>query len=455
MSLSMDSQTCVDFVKRNLYPYKKQHNITHIYTTINKILVNTTINLDLPLCYNKKNKIINTRGNIYWILKQLIHYNTNLIDNEIKEYLNNSNCLQDKECISWLDNKGHHKLQDIYQLMKSQHLPKNMSNILNQIYPKEIYQDIYSKFTSVNIQNNIEKNLHYINIYQYSNIKIIAIKDSLDSIYNYIKQLIIFIMVMLSFTNNQNKTIEIKIFLTDAKKKINPNYKYLGIDEVNTGSTYRGDCSSVLIWRKEEAYKVILHELCHCLSFDFELPDNLEIKIRDMFPQIPKNNEIRVYEAYVEMWGLIIHMNLLSSKLNINIDEIYLHECCFSLIQVAKILKHFGFTNWNQFYNNTNYKSNYQQRSSILSYYIIKTSFLFNLDYFLKWCQTNNLEYPYINFNNSSKTIYHSYINLIQYCCDDILFQNNINYYLTNSNLFENNDFLKNTLRMSCYELSI
>ena len=55
-------------------------------------------------------------------------------------------------------------------------------------------------------------------------------------------KLIRYILVLLEYSKCYKTDIEVKIFLTN-EKHISPEYKCLGINEVNSGSTYRGDCS--------------------------------------------------------------------------------------------------------------------------------------------------------------------------------------------------------------------
>ncbi len=425
-----------------------------LYKQINDDIKIPSIELEPPLCFKKKDHILDKNGNTFWLLKKIHQEIPDYFDKETIGYLTNTNCLNDKECIEWLDTYGNDKLQRLYYLIYQNRISPH---IINVIRLPNMFKSIYSSFVSLKIQQVIEKDYHNICIYQFHHpdnnrpisIKIILISSDSSSNYNYAKNLIRYILILLEYSKSSKakKDIEVKIFMTDEKKEINPNYKCLGINEVNSGSTYRGDCSSILVWRKEEAFKVILHELCHCLSFDFELPHNILKKIINLF-SIPDDTEIRPYEAYVETWGEIIYLSILAVDLKLDIEQILQKEINFSCYQVAKILKHFGFKSWEEFYKNTSRNSkDYCQKSSILSYYIIQASFMFSLESFLQWCSQHNGEQQSINYNNNNISIDESFYQLIEQCCDNQDFQQTINI------LMENKFTDDSSLRMTYHEI--
>ena len=175
---------------------------------------------------------------------------------------------------------------------------------------------------------------------------------------------------------------------------------------------------------------------------------------------IPNNTEIRVYESYVELWAIIINLSIISTiEQEYNLEKILNIECSYCFFQIAKILNYFGFTKWDEFYKKKDPKY-YKQESSILSYYIIKTALLYNIDEFIEWCYLSNanenshlLPIKFINNRNNTN----SYYQLIEKSLDKNGLEENINYYLTNifstNKQINDNDFIMKTLRMSCFEL--
>lgn len=433
---------------------KKYNNIVRICETIGTIftdLPDIQIN-DPPQCFEKNEPILHNNGSIFWLLQKLAKDYPEKIDSEIKKYVTNSNCLKEDKCLEWLDTYGSEKLRKIYYLLDRNKLPTEITQVLRNKLSSRIFSTVYNMFVSIHIQKIIEQQLHYICIYNYVHtqhnikIKLIFIKDDVKPNYKYAKHIIHYILTLLHFLNITETSIEIKLFLTNEKKKINKQYKCLGVDEVNTGSTYRGDTKSIVIWRKEECKKVILHELCHSLYLDFDIPDSYLNRIKQLF-SIPEDTEIRPYETYVETWANILLIAITSEELNKDVNTVLKEEIIYSIYQAAKILHHFGFTCWEEFYKNKekNYRD-YCQKSSILSYYIIKAAIIFNIDDFITFCKNNNEHI--MNYNKNNDNIHDRFVELIEKCCDNKEFQNILN------NIIKTAHF-DSSLRMTCNETSI
>ena len=88
-----------------------------------------------------------------------------------------------------------------------------------------------------------------------------------------------------------------------------------------------------MYFRKEELYKVLIHELIHYLKLDLvrkvEFPDYYK------YFNIPQNTEIRLNEAYTEIFAVIFN-----SMINTNESELISvlnRELKYSLYQCAKI----------------------------------------------------------------------------------------------------------------------
>ena len=486
VKLNKNSKKCVDFINNNLV---NKLNISLDYKIIEKLFINiktehnkvyNSVKINYPICLKKKTyNLLDEKGNILWILKKIDKIMPHEFQKSsiIKTIIDSNNCLNENECHKLLDDNIH-QIIDIIQPIINNSEYNSHFKILFDKFPKEIYSDIYTgRFISSSIKKNVEEHLHYLSIfneiYDNNQYKLNIIQDKCNILSDYVKNILSGIISINQLVNKRPIPIEIKLFLTEEKKLLPINkYDTLGSNNVNTGATYRGDCSSIIIWRKEESAKVIYHEMAHCLSLDFDMPDKIITKIRQMF-DLPSDIEIRIYESYVEMWGLIFNSSFISNLLNINIKTVISHEISFSLFQVAKILNHFGFQSWKQFYKPdilyknqttyTNIKPIFKQKSSIFSYYIIKASLLYHIDDFINWCYTNintndnSIPINFTDFKNGSN--YDKYYDLIKFCCDDIHFQESIDLILHSyGDLFNNcniNDknFLRNTLRMTCYEI--
>lgn len=219
-----------------------------------------------------------------------------------------------------------------------------------------------------------------INVYSY-NEKINI--DRLYKIYQVISRLV-----------GYQKKIIINIYLTDFKKYLDITDNCIGPDHVNSGST---DGETIQIWRKEELYKVLIHELLHVSRIECDDLKIIDKKLHQLF-NISKSHPILLSEAYVETLATIINCLIISCEMYKENDKIikmtkYL-LCCeisFGIYQTQKIIKFFGFTNMSDFLTKSNKYIN--QKSNVFSYYIIKASLLFRLPDFLTFIN-HQIKFP-------------------------------------------------------------
>ena len=223
---------------------------------------------------------------------------------------------------------------------------------------------------------------------------------------------------------NCSKNVDICVWFTDARKVL-PTKKGASIGEINVNTAFTSSCNSdmskIYIYRKEEWFKVFIHETFHNLGLDFSTHDTStsELKMSKMFNVEPSSRGIRVYESYCETWGEIIYLCLnaywdTSNKTECirTIDEYMREQIRFSAIQTSKILHHYNLT-YDELIDNSSNKS-FKEDSHILSYYIVKFVFLYHSSTFLDWCRQNN--YPnsnnMIRFRTSTANI-NRYISLL------------------------------------------
>jgi hypothetical protein len=198
------------------------------------------------------------------------------------------------------------------------------------------------------------------------------------------------------------KTLDIKIYLTDEKKTlpIIPG-ETIGVEHVN--SAFSNICQrdgEIVIYRKEEWFKVLIHESLHNYGIDFTLMDQTKMATHlfKVFP-IGANIDNAIFsETYTETWAELLNIAFISLDLmdsedsNPNTFSLYFHfltqiELLHSLSQTQKILQHFDLS----------YKSLlerksaevYKQSSHVFEYYILKTVLLVNYGEFLCWADDN------------------------------------------------------------------
>jgi hypothetical protein len=185
--------------------------------------------------------------------------------------------------------------------------------------------------------------------------------------------------------------IELVIFYGKQKKMIAKNdSEYLCPDNVNSGSTLPQNF--IHIWREEEFYKVLIHELIHYVEFDFYVFDKIYNEINKVFHDhfnLEDKESDKVNESYTEILATIMHSILIEHYTDYNLDEILNIEKYFLIFQVAKILHFFD----NDKYETLKYavkNIEIKQTTSVCSYYIVKLILFLNLDkLFDFWGKTN------------------------------------------------------------------
>jgi hypothetical protein len=214
--------------------------------------------------------------------------------------------------------------------------------------------------------------------------------------------LIIHLMCILNIYSNKkcSKNLTIFIYMTSLKKELPKTNAHI-LDQTNVNTAFTRTClttSEIVIFRKEEWFKVLIHESFHNFGLDFADMNNTEChaKILRMFKV---SSEVNLFEAYTEFWAEIINACLcsfliLQNKNDVNeflsnADFFINFERTYSFFQLVKTLDFMGVT-YTDLYSSSLRNSNYKEKSNILAYYIIKTILIHNFQDFLSWCQTHN-----------------------------------------------------------------
>lgn len=202
------------------------------------------------------------------------------------------------------------------------------------------------------------------------------------------------------------KSLKVLFFDTTLKKTLPRSLiDVLGTDHCNSAVTTT--CSQqgeIVIYRREEWFKVFIHETFHALGLDFStFPTNhLNYQMQKLFPI---ESEMNLYEAYSEFWATILNClfcayELLDDKLNekdflLYSDFLLQFERIFSLFQSNKILYFMGMSYGNLYKDEevsfVARKYLYKEETNVFSYYIIKNILLYNYPAFLEWCDRNNI----------------------------------------------------------------
>ena len=325
------------------------------------------------------------------------------------------------------------------------------NNTLTNIYEKYL---LHNRYVSNNIKDFIKnektKNSSKLLIYKlpykntYIHINFFTYNERIDNNNintNYDKSvtnilLLINLIVLLSGnnyihnTNNNNDIcskngLNITFFNTPFLRTLNDDVNnVLGAKNVNGGFCFGcQNVGNIIIYRKEECFKVFTHELIHNMGidqyfFDFmNLAKNKQCNEYKIYKSFIKNyniskeinindNNIGLQECFVEFWGEFFN-NVLTSFLyansctlsnNINKFKIYKNiftkiiqfEYIHNYYQVYKILN-FNNMSYNDLIiknvKNINYDNivynNFREHTHIFSYYILKLFLLIDYEGFI------------------------------------------------------------------------
>lgn len=350
-------------------------------------------------------------------------------------------------------NKLTQHLQDNINL-KEQHFSKRTtSNILNlfNIF-KNIKLQPYNVLLSQNTHfgqhfNYIPKTFnHYINnnmkykttiktTIKNKNINIHILQE--DTFFQN-KQKINQIMKLLNFLTTFSSDIcsnqlDVYIHLTPFKKTLPHNKTQINQKNINTGFTFACKYNNEIhIYRKEEWFKVLIHECIHAFGLDFSTIDDNTL---NSFFKL--NINMNLSEAYCETLTIIIQSFFINHKEDFinHFKKVLYNETVFSLTQAAKILN-YNNINLQQLINSKQY-TNYSEETPIFSYFIIKSMYLYFINDYLELCIRLDKNIIKNDFNQNDvllfsnlvkkKSIHKKYLNDLSYIQTYIKQRRNIN----------------------------
>lgn len=239
---------------------------------------------------------------------------------------------------------------------KNPYIPQTFKNTIISFHKNYSYRVIFPNFS-------VDLNIHCKN-------------ENIDELLYHILEILKFMMSV----DDNKKSFSLHIYLTDYKKSVSRgSYTPEGI---NSGSTDRNN--TILIWRKEDILKVLIHEIIHLLGLD-NVEDSQEIIDHYNEKYRLGNKKLNVYEAYTEIWALLIHsyylavvtQSILDTKISVKelFNDFVLIEKYWCNELGGKLLGYFKE------------KEDVDKRTNTTSYYIIKTEILNDLKGFLNLCK--------------------------------------------------------------------
>jgi len=296
--------------------------------------------------------------------------------------------------------------------------------------------------------------MRIFNLYNYTSssghqIQIYGPDISQSNINDIINLTTLSIQVMTRFANIMSlsfKVPKINIFMTNAKKQFTDNE--FSITHINSAE-YHPHGNNLNIFRQEELFKLLLHELGHCIKVEGRFRDVYDPKSSGSLAfnkkwavkasderYAPSNLSETIVEVFAEILNIYV-----CGKIYNNLDsfkEFVYIELLFGMFQTAHILKISGFNSMGEFINPKNVFIS--QSTSAVQYHIFKSILMLNFGKFVD-----------VYDNNDMLGIYDM---IYDFVVKDQIYNDLIGLMIDGYDKLDHNSILCKTGRMSLLELS-
>lgn len=283
-------------------------------------------------------------------------------------------------------------------------------NINNYITPQikekdiiNIYNFVFtSRYIGINIKLWIQQNINNYTIYNFEHLDFYHFyknenksdyKEFIDNVYSISKWI---------YDINPIYKIKLYFFDTPIKKvmpKICKGIRYISSQNASSGFTSINDEKNyreIFIWRREDFYLVLIHELFHYLLLDTKFLNQdkyisiLNYKIGGVlkFPLL-------INETITEIMSEFFYLIVVSVKKNEDFLEIYKKNFIYNWIQFSKIMNFYNIKN----FNSKLLATQFNQTTNIFSYFILKCiletevcNIIFAFPYIYKFILSNEQE---------------------------------------------------------------
>jgi hypothetical protein len=312
--------------------------------------------------------------------------------------------------------------------MREQLLSTSTSSINSTYFPEEIQQHILNersvvityRFTVLSTDSSNSKRpgrnmvLHFV-VFNKPN-------PDLKKMLAYAKHVcaLMHLVSMHASRATCSATLNIFIYMTKFKKLFpTANGHTLHAEHANTGLSYHcAKNNDLVVYRKEEWFKVLIHESFHAFGLSFietDMPAGVDDTMQRMLQRTYAiSHPVLVYETYCEIWARILNVffscfspndesvfvggaPILNVKLNAFIECAMdgLHrDAQHALRQCAKLMHYMGIP-YDVLCNPT--KENraivakkYREDTNIFAYYVMTCALQHSPETFLVWCYENN-----------------------------------------------------------------
>lgn len=228
-----------------------------------------------------------------------------------------------------------------------------------------------------------------------------------------------------------SQQLDIYLYLTDLQKTLPKKGEHIDVLHANTAfTTTCREHTEINLFRREEWFKVLIHETFHCLGLDFADANN-ELTKGVILELFSVKSDVNLSETYCEVWAELINILFIAffddTKENIcggsgsgagnsgilaKMENILKWEQTFSMFQCCKVLDFYGVKYDELTSGSGKVISRWSEKTNVLSYYIIKCVLLCHVNDFLTWCSNHNGQHV-IRFMRQGQE---GMDNLVDYC---------------------------------------
>lgn len=242
----------------------------------------------------------------------------------------------------------------------------------------------------------------------------------------YVETIVMWLYILNEYASKKcSVNFTVYFYFTSLEKKL-PGTNVDILDENHVNTAFTTTCprnSEIILFRKEEWFKVFMHETFHNFALDFSDMNTYTCNQR-ILSLFPVKSQVNLFESYTEFWAELMNACFCSFFTLKNKDDFgefvyyfdyYIDlERKYSFFQMVKTLDFMGLR-YRDLYSlrteNSILRSTlYKEKTNVLSYYIIKTILLHHYPLFLEWCKLNNLSLLQFKKTNANLELFCEFI---------------------------------------------
>jgi hypothetical protein len=291
----------------------------------------------------------------------------------------------------------------------------------------------------------------------------------LSTFQKYVDSIILWMYILNKYSSKKCVDILTVYFYFTSHEKRLPVASFHVLDQIHVNTAFTTTCpkvSEIVVFRKEEWFKVFIHETIHNFGLDFSDMDNTIVH-QCILQIFQVKSEVNAYESYTEFWAEIMNACFcgffaISTKTDfddfLSYTEFFIQmERTYSFFQLAKVLQFMGLKYEDLYAQNKQSRVSrdnlYKERSNVLAYYVMKCILMNHYEKFMSWCKKHNTMEKVLQFNKTTSA-QAAFCQFIEQFYKSPSMKQGVNYMMQFLEKNANPDnFIMKNLRMSICEM--